>query len=97
MRISCHTLSQKRIGLADERYVDLTWIIQDWPCSPDLTWIDNIWSWADKELIAVRGDILLAASPIARLKEDVGTVRRRVPKTVLGNCVNGMMSTMHAV
>lgn len=60
--------------------------IKDWPPnSPDLSWIENVWSWADRKLDAVREEIK-ALEPDARLPRFKSEITRVIAELPVDMC-----------
>ena len=68
--------------------------VHDWPaCSPDLSWIENIWSWAEQEL----NKRYPRLDTIDELKAALTTVLGNIPSEMLKNHVRGMRARLEAV
>ena len=69
-------------------------VVHDWPaCSPDLSWIENIWSWAEQELN--KGYPQLNTTD--ELKNALTDVLSNIPSEMLRNHVRGMRNRLEAV
>ena len=67
---------------------------QEWPASsPDISWIENIWSWADRQLQTQYGSI----ESIADLKAALQKIFKSTPRIMLQNYVKGMPKRLHKV
>ena len=67
---------------------------QSWPpMSPDLSCIENLWSWAERELqISCQ-----AVNDVSDLKAAITHVFRRAPKEILENLVDSTQGRLHKV
>ena len=61
--------------------------------SPDLSWIENVWTWADRQLKTKHPNI----QTIPELKSAITTIFKHVPKQMLGNYVRGMRTRLRKV
>ena len=69
-------------------------VVHDWPaCSPDLSWIENVWSWAEQE-VNKRYPLL---QTIDELKEAITDVLSSIPSEMLKAHVRGMRGRLEAV
>jgi transposase len=58
-----------------------------WPAaSPDLSWIENVWAWMEKEVRKRQKDI----STVAQLRAVLEEVRQSIPKSHFTNYVKSM-------
>lgn len=62
------------------------------PCSPDLSPIENLWAWMDKQLHKRH-----KPKNVDELKESLEKVRRSIPATMLHNLFDGMNDRMRSV
>lgn len=68
--------------------------VHDWPaCSPDLSWIENIWSWAEQE-VNKRYPVL---NTVDELKAALADVFSSIPSEMLKAHVRGMRGRLEAV
>lgn len=68
--------------------------ITNWPAlSPDLSWIENLWAWVERELHTSYGNL----DSVDELKVALQTIFRSVPKDLLKNYVKGMSQRMAEV
>ena len=62
-------------------------VVNDWPpSSPDLSWVENIWSWAERQLHTHHPNL----QSLAELEAALVQVFDTVPKEMLKNYVRGM-------
>ena len=67
---------------------------QNWPAmSPDLSWIENIWAWADRKLRTDHSNI----QSIDELKAALTDIFASVPKSMLRNHVSGMRGRLQKI
>ena len=74
--------------------------ISDWPpCSPDLSWIESVWSWLDKQLDTEREEIWNKdpREQLQAFKEAITRAANSIPVSHCQNYVFGVMSRMHKV
>ena len=69
-------------------------VVHDWPaCSPDLSWIENIWAWAEQE-VNKRYPVL---HTVDELKVAITDVLSSIPSEMLKAHVRGMRGRLEAV
>lgn len=91
----CHTAKINKSFL--DIFMPGRWI-NDWPaCSPDLSWIENVWSWADKQLNAVRTEISNSENPLQSFTDEITRVLTELPVQHCENYVRGMLKRMNKV
>ena len=62
-------------------------VVHDWPPnSPDLSWVENIWSWAERQLHIDHPNL----QSLAELEAALVQVFSKIPKQMLANHVRGM-------
>lgn len=63
----------------------------EWPAmSPDLSWIENVWAWAERQLATNYPNV----QTIAQLKSALVNIFKHVPITMLQNHVHGMRNRL---
>ena len=68
--------------------------VHDWPaCSPDLSWIENVWSWAEQQ-VNKRYPVL---NTVDELKTALADVFSSIPSEMLKAHVRGMRGRLEAV
>lgn len=68
--------------------------IEDWPaCSPDLSWIENVWAWIDKQLDCKRPTLRTAQD----LRNAIETTIMSLPLEHCQNYVRGMQGRLEKV
>ena len=68
--------------------------VQDWPpSSPELSWIENVWAWADARVRAVRGSI----RTVQKFRGAIEKVFRELPLEHCQNYVAGMQKRLSLV
>lgn len=69
-------------------------MLDDWPpCSPDLSWIENVWAWLDRKLDRYRSQLRTAQD----LRNAVKEVIELLPTDFCANYVNGIQYRLQKV
>jgi hypothetical protein len=69
-------------------------LLDDWPpCSPDLSWIENVWAWLDKQLDRYRPHLKTAHDLRNAIKEVIDLL----PVAHCANYVNGVQGRLQSV
>ena len=86
-----HTAKMSKAVLEDR--MEGRWL-KDWPpSSPDLSWIENVWAWADDRLRRGRGSI----RTVAEFREAIASAFRELPQEHCHNYVAGMQKRLSLV
>ena len=82
-----HTAKMSKAVLEDR------WV-KDWPpSSPDLSWIENVWAWADDRVRRGRGSI----KTVAEFRDAIASAFRELPLEHCHNYVAGMQKRLSLV
>lgn len=63
------------------------------PLSPDLSWIENVWGWAERQLDEKRDEI----KTLPQLEKEVRSILGRIPLAFMQRLVAGMEGRLHKV
>lgn len=86
-----HTAKMSKAVLEDK--MKGRWV-KDWPpSSPDLSWIENVWAWADGRVRRMRGSI----KTLKEFKEAIASVFRELPLEHCQKYVAGMQKRLSLV